>query len=105
MGSLARRLGHLEAESHGGEAELSREALRHLSDKDLDALEDALEAGQENGTATFQGVVTEQGRRALENLLECIAALKEGREPRISLKAGEEARRDRNGYRIWKYKK
>jgi U3 small nucleolar ribonucleoprotein component len=73
MGSLERRLGRLEAESQRGGAELSREALRYISDEDLDALEDAVEAGQEDGTATFEdlySVVTEQGRRALENLLE-----------------------------------
>ena len=90
------------------EAELSREALRHLSDADLHALEDALEAGQENGSATFEDlyrVVTEQGRRALENLLECIEAVREGKEPNVPTEAGEEGTRIRNGYRIWKYRK
>jgi hypothetical protein len=44
-----------EAEWEREEAELSREALRHLSDEDLDALEDVLEAGQEeDGSATFE---------------------------------------------------
>ena len=43
-----------EAEWERQEAELSKEALRHLSDEDLYALEDVLEAGQEDGTATFE---------------------------------------------------
>ena len=108
MGSLERRLARLEAGRQRGEAELSREALTYLSDEDLDALEDALEAGQEDGSATFEdlnSVVTERGRRALENLLECIEALSEGREPPSHPEAGEEARQGRNGYRIWKYRK
>jgi transposase len=61
MGSLVRRLRRLdaerkreEAEWERQEAELSREALRRLSDEDLYALEDILEAGQEDGTATFE---------------------------------------------------
>jgi DNA-binding FadR family transcriptional regulator len=126
VGSLERRLGRLEAERQRGETEISREALTYLSDEDLDALEDALEAGQEDGTATFEGlyrVVTERGRRALKNLLECIEALREGREPRASpeqtgpdhvelverISSGdEEAWREwerRDGYRIWRYRK
>jgi len=112
VGSLERRLARLEAGRKQGEASLSREALAHLSDEDLGALEDALEAGQENGTAAFEDlhrVVTERGRRALENLLECIEAVREGREPRASPGAGEEGtrqkRQGRNGYRIWKYRK
>jgi hypothetical protein len=105
---LKRRLKRLEEVGKREETKLSREALRHLSDEDLDALEDALEAGQENGSATFgdlYSVVTEQGRRALENLLECIEALREGREPPSHPEAGKEARQGRNGYRIWKYRK
>jgi hypothetical protein len=108
VGNLARRLARLEAGRKQGEASLSREALGRLSDEDLEALEDALEAGQENGTAAFEdlySVVTERGRRARENLLECIEAVREGRELRISLEVGEEGRQVRNGYRIWKYRK
>jgi hypothetical protein len=107
VGSLERRLARLEAGRQRGEAELSREALTYLSDEDLDALEDVLEAGQEDGSATFEdlhSVVTERGRRALENLLECIEALREGREPPSCPEAGEEGTRSRNGYRIWKYR-
>ena len=108
MGSLEGRLARLEARRHAGEAELSREALTHLSDEDLDALEDVLEAGQEDGSATFEdlhSMVTERGRRALENLLECFEALREGPEPPSHPEAGEGARQGRNGYRIWKYRK
>ena len=61
MGSLVRRLRRLdaerkreEAEREREEAELSREALRHLSEEDLYALEDVLEAGKEDGSATFE---------------------------------------------------
>jgi hypothetical protein len=104
---LKRRLKRLEDVGKREETKLSREALRHLSDEDLEALEDALEAGQENGSATFEdlnSVVTERGRRALENLLECIEAVREGREPIVPTEAGEEGKRSRNGYRIWKYR-
>ena len=109
MGSLERRLGRLEAERRRGEAQLLGEALRYISDEDLDVLEDALEAGQGDGTATFEdlySVVTERGRRARENLLECVEAVREGREPPSYPKDGEEGTRSiRNGYRIWKYRK
>ena len=54
MGSLVRRLRRLDAEREREEAELSREALRHLSNDDLYALEDVLETGQEDGSATFE---------------------------------------------------
>jgi hypothetical protein len=52
-------------------------------------------------------VVKEQGRRALENLLECIEAIREGREPNVPTEEDgeEELRENRNGYRIWKYRK
>jgi hypothetical protein len=89
------------------EAQLGREALSHLSDENLDALEDALEAGQEDGSATFEDlyrVSSEQSRRALESYFECLEAIREGREPNVPTEAGEEEIREtRNGYRIWKY--
>jgi hypothetical protein len=89
------------------EAELSREALTHLSDEDLYALEGVLEAGQEDGTATFEDlyrVSSETSRRAVDAYLECIEAIRECREPNVSTEPGEEeTRRSRNGYRIWKY--
>jgi hypothetical protein len=61
MGSLVKRLRRLdaerkreEAEGEREEAELSRKALRHLSAEDLYTLEDVLETGQEDGSATFE---------------------------------------------------
>jgi hypothetical protein len=104
---LNRRLKRLEAAQIQKEAQLGREALSHLSDEDLDALEDALEAGQEDGSATFMdfhSVVKEQGRRALKSYFECLEAIREGKEPNVPTEAGEgEMREARNGYRIWKY--
>ena len=107
MGSLERRLRRLEAERKREETELSREALTHLSDEDLYALEGVLEAGQEDGSATFEDlyrVSSETSRRALDAYFECIEALREGREPPPSPASGEEGMsQDRNGYRIWEY--
>ena len=45
MGSLEGRIARLEAERRRGDAEISREALAHLSDEELDALEAALGGG------------------------------------------------------------
>jgi hypothetical protein len=42
MGNLERRLELIEAERKMGKAQLRREALTHLSDEELDALEEAL---------------------------------------------------------------
>ena len=107
MGSLERRLARLEAGRQRGAAELSREALAYLSDEDLDALEDALETGQEDGTATFEElyrVATERSRRALGTYLDALEAIERGEEPRVTHQAGgEKAEGGRNGYRIWKY--
>ena len=49
-----RRLRRLDAERKREEAQREREALRYLSDEDLYALEDVLETGQEDGSATFE---------------------------------------------------
>jgi hypothetical protein len=109
VGGLRRRLERLEEVRRRKETQLSREALSHLSDEDLYALEGVLEAGQEDGTATFEDlyrVSSETSRRALDAYLECIEALREGREPPSSTEVGEEEmRQTRNGYRIWKYRK
>ena len=109
MGDLEKRLSRLEAAHKQEQAQLGREALTYLSDEDLVALEDALEAGQEDGTATFEdlyGVVKEQGRRALDAYLECIEDLREGREPPPAPEPGGEGMRQRrNAYRIWNYRK
>jgi hypothetical protein len=106
VGSIESRLSRLEAAQKQEQAQLGREALEYLSDEDLDALEDALEAGQENGTATFEDlyrVSSEQSRRALESYFECLEAIREGREPNVPTEAGEEEGRETlNGYRIWK---
>jgi hypothetical protein len=106
---LERRLERLEDARRQEEASLGREALEYLSDEDLYALEDTLEAGQEDGSATFEDlyrVSTEQSRRALESYFECLEAMRKGREPNVPTEAGEEGiRQDRNGYRIWKYRK
>jgi hypothetical protein len=105
MGSLERRLRRLEEVRKREETALSREALTHLSDEDLYALEGVLEAGQEDGTATFEDlyrVSSETSRRAVDAYLECIEAIREGREPNVSSEVGEEEmRKTRNGYRIW----
>jgi hypothetical protein len=42
MGSLKKRLELIEAERKMGKAQLGREALTHLSDEELEALEEAL---------------------------------------------------------------
>ena len=109
MRRLERRLERLEDARRQEEASLGREALEYLSDEDLYALEDTLEAGQEDGSATFEDlyrVSTEQSRRALESYFECLEAMRKGREPNVPTEAGEEGiRQDRNGYRIWKYRK
>jgi hypothetical protein len=107
VGSLEWRLRRLEAERKREETELSREALTHLSDSDLYALADVLEAGQEDGSASFEDlyrVTSEQSRRALESYFDCFEAIREGREPNVPTEAGEESMaQSRNGYRIWKY--
>jgi hypothetical protein len=106
---LKGRLKRLEEVRKREEAELSREALTHLSDEDLYALADVLEAGQEDGSATFEDlyrVTSEQSRRALDAYLDAFEAIREGREPPSSAEVGEEEmRQTRNGYRIWKYRK
>jgi hypothetical protein len=127
VGSLERRLRTLEANKQDEVADLSKEALRHLSDEDLDALEGAVERGVQDGRETFEdlyAVAGERSRRALDAL--CLAyetvRAKPGEEPpsRDPPASGdaygrlqriwaedEEARREwerRNGYRIWKYR-
>lgn len=123
MGNLERRLRALEANRQDVASGLSREALKHLSDEDLDALEDALEAGQADGTATFEelySVVGERSRRALEAYTRAVEVARRGEEPPShdppqSPPPGLEYLEDeeaigtewekRNGYRIWKYRK
>ena len=71
MRRLERRLECLEDARRQEEARLGRKALEYLSDEDLDALEDALEAGQEDGSATFEDLYrasSEQTRRVFRAL-------------------------------------
>jgi len=107
VGGLRRRLERLEEVRKQEEAEVSREALTHLSDEDLYALADVLEAGQEDGSATFENlyrISSKQSCRAVDAYLECIEAIREGRELNVSTEVGEEEmKQSRNGYRIWKY--
>jgi len=109
VGGLRRRLERLEEVRKQEEAEVSREALTHLSDEDLYALADVLEAGQEDGSATFENlyrISSKQSCRAVDAYLECIEAIRGGMEPNDPTDAGEEGiRQSRNGYRIWKYRK
>ena len=84
MAGLGRRLEALEAERKMGKAQLGREALRHLSDEDLDALEDVLVAREEDPGASSEDLYRltgERGRRAALAFNEILGALKEGREP------------------------
>ena len=69
MGSLERRLARLEAERRRGDAELSREALTHVSDEDLAALEDTLGDGLfvRELEATLAEVEAHQRARAEES--------------------------------------
>ena len=133
--SLRRRLEKLEASesSAGGRGDplaLSREALRLLSDEELEALEEALDSDQ-GGDGSFEelyAVVGERSRRALDAYTDAIEAVRSGRVPpvgnlarsqpgqdnalglvrRIQASPGdEEARREwdrRDGYRIWKHR-
>ena len=73
MRRLERRAERLEEARKREVAKLSREALRYLSDEDLDALEDVLVVGQENAG--------ERGRRAVVALNEIHETLRESREP------------------------
>jgi hypothetical protein len=116
MSSIERRLKALEVHQTA-ELEtrnLSPEALRRLSDEELDALEDALENALENGAgnASFEDLyaaVSERSRRGLEAYFDALEAAKgespaepaslSRDPPEISLEEG------RNAYRIWKYSK
>ena len=82
MGILERRLRLIEAERRRAVAQLTREALGHLSDEDLDALEVVIEARDQGASGEdLYRVAGERGRRAVVALNESLKALKEGREP------------------------
>jgi hypothetical protein len=121
VGSLERRLQALEAKRKGPGPALTEEELRGLSEENLDALEDSLEHGLEQGAGDFWDlyrVVSERSRRACMALFDVLESRGEeppSRDPpedgayaRLERMAAgdEEARREwekRNGYRIWKY--
>ena len=134
MGSMRRRLRTLEESRAKSGRSLSREALRLLSNEDLEVLEEVTEAAVASGEGSFEdlyAVVGERGRRAMEAYFEALEAVKEGREPKEPpasrappkppegvletlallerVEAGDEgARREwgrSDGYRIWKYYK
>ena len=110
MGSLDRRLARLEDHKAKEGRRIVPEALRLLSDEDLDALEDALESDVAAGEGSFEDLyaaVSERSRRALDAYMEALTAVKEGRDlpsrgpPEVSTDEDEH----RDGYRIWKYYK
>jgi DNA-binding FadR family transcriptional regulator len=125
VGSLERRLARLEDGRRRGDAELSQEALTHLSDEELDALESVLEEALEAGEVTFEyfyRVTSESNRRALDAYFDALEALTKGEEPQAAraspgrdmvallerIETGDEEAleewRSRDGYRIWKYR-
>jgi hypothetical protein len=130
MGSLRRRLQRLEAERKGLEPTLTEEEISALSEEDVDALEDSLEHGLEQGTGVFWNLyraTAERARRAVGALIDTLDAASKGEDPpgeardspqgnsayalieRMTFGDEEErweARQEcekRNGYRIWKY--
>ena len=117
------RLGRLEAgREDRAKRGLTAEALRLLSDEDLQALEEAAEAALERGEGDFwdlSAITQEKSRRGLEALFEAIEAVRRGEEPpedpsdtgaldlvRRVNEGDEEAKREyerQDGYRIWKH--
>jgi hypothetical protein len=83
MGRLKRRLERLEGKATAAVPDLSVEALQALSDEELDALEDAMEAAVASGDGSFQdlyAVVGERERRASSALFVALAAAHTGEE-------------------------
>jgi hypothetical protein len=116
--SLHKRLERLEDTSRRSDRSVSREALKALSDEDLDALEEMLETALASGDAAFEDLyaaVTERGRRALHAYFEAIEVwqrretddvLMDDEESRLEeLAAGAGRPGYRNAYRIWNYRK
>jgi hypothetical protein len=127
--SLRRRLERLEGATGDTSRSISQEALTRLSDEDLDALEETLEAalvakpsGAGGSFEDLYSVATERGRRALDSYTHAVEAVRSGasdaglkdlpgERSHVSLlermSAGDEdARLDwerRNGYRIWQH--
>jgi hypothetical protein len=85
MGSLERRIESLEAARMRGEAQHAREALRHLSDEELDALEESL-----NAEARARGEDPPP-----DELLEEMKRWEAEEEERVRIHTEESRRRDR----------
>jgi hypothetical protein len=73
--SIYKRLERLEDASRRSSRSVSVEALKALSDEDLDALEETLETHLASGEGSFKdfhAVVTERGQRTLHAHFEAI---------------------------------
>ena len=116
------RLERLESGREDHAQSLPAEALRLLSDEDLQALDEATEEALERGGGCFwnlRATTFEKSRRALDALFEELEAVQSGEEPPEDLsdagaldllrrvnEGDEEAKREyerQDGYRIWKY--
>jgi cytochrome c553 len=89
--SIRRRLKRLEDASRRSSGTVNVEALKALSDEDLDALEETFETALASGEGSFEdfyAVVTERGRRALEAHCEAIEAWQSGERDRASVRRG-----------------
>jgi hypothetical protein len=120
MRSLHKRLKRLEDASRRSSRSVSVEALKALSDEDLDALEDTLETALARGEGSFEdfyAVVKERGRRALHAHYEAVEAWWSGEREAMPVDEEEVSRRleelaqgarapgYRNAYRVWSYRK
>jgi hypothetical protein len=118
--SIHKRLKRLEDASRRSSRHVSAEALKALSDEDLDALEETLETALASGEGSFEdfhAVVKERGQRTLHAHYEAIEAWRRGEreatpvdEEEVSwrleeLAQGARAPGYRNAYRIWSYRK
>jgi hypothetical protein len=118
--SIHKRLKRLEDASRRSSQSVSVEALKALSDEDVDALEDTLETALASGEGSFEdfyAVVTERGRRALHAHCEAIEAWRSGERQAVPMDEEEVSRRleelaqgarapgYRNAYRVWSYRK
>jgi hypothetical protein len=118
--SIHKRLKRLEDASRRSSQSVSVEALKALSDEDLDALEETLETALASGKGRFEdfyAVVKERGRRTLHAHCEAIEAWRRGERETVSVDEEEVSRRledlaqgarapgYRNAYRVWSYRK
>jgi hypothetical protein len=118
--SIHKRLKRLEDASRRSSRIVSAEALRTLSDDDLDALEETLETALASGEGSFEdfyAVVKERGRRALHAHYDAIEASRRVKRNTVPVDEEEVSRRleelaqgarapgYRNAYRVWSYRK